>query len=306
VSVKDLLQTAISKRQGLISGENNALRIFDGLADGVSGVSIDQYADVWLVATTMDWIPELLLEELHQEGAEGQSIYWKKLSQTQKESPLHLCGPEVESPFIVMESGVNYEISMESGYSQGIFLDQRTNRKLVREHSGEGKRVLNTFAYTGAFSACAGLGGTITTTLDLSKPYLDWAKRNIELNGMLAEDHFFCKGDTFQWLARFAKQGRKFDGIILDPPTFSRDHKGKVFKVEKDYAKLVQAAAECLNEDGWLLACTNCRKLNHGQFMEMVASGLERAGFGDADIRFEDMPEEYTDEEYLKSVWVEV
>lgn len=107
---------------------------------------------------------------------------------------------------------------MSTGYSQGIFLDQRDHRRQVRERSAPGMRVLNTFAYTGAFSVYAALGGAQTTTLDLAQPCLDWARENFSLNGIDPATQYFCKGDVRRWLERFSRQGRTFHGIILDPP----------------------------------------------------------------------------------------
>ena len=77
-------------------------------------------------------------------------------------------------------------------------------------------KVLNTFAYTGAFSVYAALGGAQTTTLDLAQPCLEWARENFRLNGMDPAGQYFCKGDVLHWLERFARQGRTFHGIILD------------------------------------------------------------------------------------------
>lgn len=297
--VTDILQSALQKRDHILDQSTNAVRVFDGLGDGLAGVSIDAYAGSYVVATQGDEIPEELLRALK---GWGKSVYWKKLSQHQKESPVHLFGNEIFSEFVALESNVKYEISYQSGYSQGIFLDQRENRKLVRERVSDGDTVLNTFAYTGAFSVCAALGGAQATTLDLSQPYLDWGKRNFELNGIDASEHFWCKGDTFHWLDRFRKKERRFDGIILDPPTFSRDAKGKVFRVEKDYTRLVELAAACLNKGGWLLATTNCRKLTDLDFLGMVKKGVPRAHQASSHR----MPEEYRDIPFLKTVWVEV
>jgi len=119
-------------------------------------------------------------------------------------------------------------------------------------------------------------------------------------NNIDPKQHHFCKGDTFHWLKRFAKQGRKFNGIILDPPTFSRDHKGKVFTVESHYDKLISLAAACSAPDGWILATTNCRKLTPTAFNLLVKRGL--ASY--KSITPLDMPEEYTGEPYLKSLWI--
>jgi 23S rRNA (cytosine1962-C5)-methyltransferase len=292
-----LFNTAISKRKYLLNDETNALRLFDGIGDGLEDTFLESFADRLVISTRDKRLPrdvELFLR------ASGKTVYWKQLDQHQKEDPIHLCGSAQDEVFIAKESGVNYRISFQSGYSQGIFLDQRDNRLRVREAVKPGDTVLNTFAYTGAFSVCAALAGATTTTLDLSQPYLDWAKQNMQANEIDPAAHYFCKGDTFHWLKRFAKQGRKFNGIILDPPTFSRDDKGKVFQVESHYDQLISLAAACIEPGGWILASTNCRKLTPDGFNVLVKRGL--AGY--KAITALDMPEEYTGESYLKSLWI--
>ena len=293
-----LFTSAIAKRSKLLSNqETNALRLFDGIGDGIDDVFLETFADRWVVSTRENKLPQRLENFLR---SSNKTVYWKRLDQHQKEDPVHLCGPAQDKPFIVSESGVNYQISLQAGYSQGIFLDQRNNRKRVREATNPGDTVLNTFAYTGAFSVCAALAGAVTTTLDLSQPYLDWTKLNMQANGLDPSEHYFCKGDTFHWLKRFAKQGRKFNGIILDPPTFSRDDKGKVFRVESHYDQLISLATACIPPDGWILASTNCRKLSSSDFNLLVKRGL--ASY--RSITELDMPEEYSGESYLKSLWI--
>ncbi|MCP5536851.1 MAG: class I SAM-dependent rRNA methyltransferase [Akkermansiaceae bacterium] len=291
------LQSAIEKRTSIPSVDTNALRLVDGAGDGLPGLYLDSYADRWVVASRANTLDPEVRAWLE---AQGRTCYWKRLDQHEKEDPAHIAGPLQDEPFIAAESGVHYKIHFQAGYSQGIFLDQRLNRKRVRAFAAPGKTVLNTFAYTGAFSVCAALGGATTTTLDLSQVYLDWAKDNFQANKLNPAEHYFCKGDTFHWLKRFARQGRTFDGIILDPPTFSRDDKGKVFRVEKDYHRLVALAHACLADGGWILCCTNCRKLAPRDFFRMV-----REGAPGANITSLAMPEEYTGEHYLKSLWVE-
>lgn len=296
--VTNFIGKALAKRQNLLTDESNAVRIFDGAGDGVAGITIDSYADTWIVATQGERIPEVLFESI---SSFDKSVYWKKLSQAQMDSPKHFSGDIIDIPFVAKESGVNYEINYQAGYSQGIFLDQRENRKEVMNRAKEGDSVLNTFAYTGAFSVCAALQGATTTTLDLSQPYLDWGKRNFQLNSLNPDEHHWCKGDTFHWLDRFAKKGRKFNGIILDPPTFSRDSKGKVFRVEKDYARLVELAVSCLAPNGWILASTNCRKLNDAEFLAMVKEGCHQPH----KAKLKPMPQEYKDIPFLKTVWLD-
>ncbi|GAA5477209.1 class I SAM-dependent rRNA methyltransferase [Haloferula helveola] len=295
--MRQLLSEAIARRAPLPDAATDAFRVFDGIGDGLRDLEIDEFAGRWLVSTRDRRLPDGALDAFRESG---RSIYHKRLDQQQKESPEHLCGPEQDEPFVARENGLNYEISFQSGYSQGIFLDQRDNRLRLREESTSGPTLLNTFAYTGAFSVSAAAAGAETTTLDLSQPYLDWAKRNMLLNGIDPATQHFCKGDTFHWLRRFAKQGRKFDSIVLDPPTFSRDKDGKVFRVEKDYTRLVALAAACLEKGGRLLACTNCRQLTDRAFESQVRAGFDRP------VRIESspMPPDFTAPPYLKSLWV--
>ena len=295
--MENQFNTAIKKRSHLINDGTNALRLFDGIGDGLDDVFLETFNDHWVISTRENRLPSGLDAFLKESK---KTVYWKRLDQHQKENPQHLCGPSQDKSFIALESNVNYEISFQSGYSQGIFLDQRDNRKRVRAAVNEGDTVLNTFAYTGAFSVCAALAGATTTTLDLSQPYLDWSKRNMQANLLDPSKHYFCKGDTFHWLKRFAKQGRKFNGIILDPPTFSRDDKGKVFRVESHYDQLVSLAATCIAPGGWILASTNCRKLSSLEFNLLVKRGLSRY----KSVTELEMPEEYSGESYLKSLWI--
>lgn len=292
-----LIQIAIAKRADLINSNTNAVRLVDGAGDGLPGLILETYAGRWLISTTHDRLAPDIREWI---SAQGVSCYWKRLDQHQKESPSHLFGPEMNEPFITLENGSASEISFQSGYSQGIFLDQRDNRAEVRRLMAPGLRVLNTFAYTGAFSVAAAMAGAETTTLDLSQPYLDWAKRNFSHNNLDPAAHHFCKGDTFHWLRRFAKQGRRFDGIILDPPTFSRDEKGKVFRVEENFGELAALASDLLTTGGWLLCSTNCRNLSLNGFQKQLRNAIHRPMHS----HHSPMPADFTDEPYLKSVWM--
>jgi 23S rRNA (cytosine1962-C5)-methyltransferase len=293
----DLLQTAVAKRTQLLTPETNAVRLIDGGGDGLPGLILETYAGRWLVSTTGSQLAPQVREWI---GDQGVSCYWKRLDQHQKESPAHLAGPQVSAPFLILENGIASEISFQSGYSQGIFLDQRDNRAEVRRLMAPGLRLLNTFAYTGAFSVAAAMAGAETTTLDLSQPYLDWTKRNFSHNSLDPAAHHFCKGDTFHWLRRFAKQGRSFDAIVLDPPTFSRDEKGKVFRVEENFGELAALAADILAPGGWLLGSTNCRNLGLNDFQKQLRSASHRP----MSARTSKMPADFTDEAYLKSVWL--
>ena len=127
------------------------------------------------------------------------------------------------------------------------------------------RQILNVFAYTCGFSVCAALAGARTTSLDLSKKYLEWGRRNFALNGLDPGGHDFIFGDAFDWLRRLAKQGRIFDVVLLDPPTFSQSKSHGVFRAEKDYGALVSAALPLLKPGGVLFASTNAAGLGAGR-----------------------------------------
>jgi 23S rRNA (cytosine1962-C5)-methyltransferase len=292
-----LLQSAVAKRANLLDSETSAVRLIDGSGDNLPGLILETFDNRWLVSTPHAHLDPQVREWLRDQK---HTCYWKRLDQHQKESPTHLTESITPEPFLIRENGINFEISFQSGYSQGIFLDQRNNRAEVRKLMSPGKRLLNTFAYTGAFSVAAAMAGAETTTLDLSQPYLDWAKRNFNHNSLDPTNHHFCKGDTFHWLRRFAKQGRTFDGIVLDPPTFSRDEKGKVFRVEENFGELAALAADILTPDGWLLCSTNCRNLPLNDFQRQLRNAIHRP----MSALHAPMPPDFTGEPYLKSIWL--
>jgi 23S rRNA (cytosine1962-C5)-methyltransferase len=175
--MRKLLDAAVAKRAALLTGDTDAVRLIDGAGDGLPGVFLETFAGRWLFSTTTDRLAPELRAWAEEQGV---SCYWKRLDQQQKESPAHVCGPETNEPFLIRENGVGYEISFQSGYSQGIFLDQRDNRAEVRRRMRPGLRLLNTFAYTGAFSVSAAIAGAETTTLDLSQPYLDLGEAKLK------------------------------------------------------------------------------------------------------------------------------
>jgi 23S rRNA (cytosine1962-C5)-methyltransferase len=196
-----------------------------------------------------------------------------------------VAGEPAKGPFIALENGVKFEMSFQEGYSTGLFLDQRDNRRrLLRNYVGadfplklEGAEVLNTFAYTCAFSVCAGLAGASVTSLDLSRKYLDWGRRNFQLNELDPAHHDFIYGDVFDWLKRFAKKGRQFDLVLLDPPTFSQSKDSGVFRAETDFAKLAGDALRVLKPGGVLFASTNAARLKPEDFLAQIHNSVSAA-----------------------------
>lgn len=288
------LQTLIEKKKRQLPPRTDAYRVADG--SPWPGVFIDALADRLLVSLRDTGVPGGLRDLLHETGL---PVFVKRLDKGVKEAPTQLCGPELPLRFPIEENGLKYLMDMGAGYSQGIFLDQRDHRAELRRRCMRGMSVLNTFSYTGAFSVCAAKAGAVTTSLDLAQPCLNWCRANMEINGIDPSGHYFCKGDTLHWLARFARQGRRFDAIVLDPPTFSRDEKGHVWRVERDYGRLVSLALDCLAPRGFLLCTTNCRKLSHSAFLRQVQ---QAAPLCRCETRR--MPFDFDGEDYLKCLWV--
>ncbi len=151
--------------------------------------------------------------------------------------------PSVSLQAEAVEAGVRYGLDFGAGYSAGLFIDQRDNRARVR--AGKPGRVLNTFAYTCSFSVVAALAGAETVSIDLSRRSLTRGEENFARNGLDPKaGHRFIADDVLAVLPRLARRGEKFDAIILDPPTFSRNHAGAAFQVQRDFDKLVSLALE--------------------------------------------------------------
>jgi len=291
------LHRAIAARASIRAANTDALRLVDGAGDGIDGIEIDDFAGRWLVQTRDSSFPAWL------RGLPGPTaIYWKQLAE-QKPPPAHVEGDQITEPFVAIENGMRLLIDFTAGYSQGIFLDQRDNRAETRKRSAPGLRILNCFAYTCAFGLAAALAGAETVNLDLSRRYLDWGRRNYQLNGLDPTRHEFIYGDVANWLDRFARKSRKFDLIILDPPTFSRDKDGKVFTVENDFPALVRASAALLTPSGALFCSTNQRTLYPDTFRRLVNAGLPIPAAWRVTPR--PMPPDFTGDPYLKALWID-
>jgi len=187
----------------------------------------------------------------------------------ERETPKLLVGNESESlQTIASENDLKFEIDFGAGYSVGLFVDQRENRRFVRQTNP--KRLLNCFAYTCSFSVAAASVGAQTVNVDLSKKSLERGRQNFELNSSPTDSHKFIADDVRPVLQRFGRRGEKFDMIILDPPTFSRTKGGKAFHVEKDFEELIANALEVAEHDAKILLSTNCETLDEPALERMA------------------------------------
>ncbi len=324
-ALRALLRLAAARRLPLAADPATTIyRVVNAAADGLPGLTVDRYGDA-LVASLYDDddrlppgpIPPALTEALVEVLA-PRAVYVKyrpqqasRIAEDQRPllaPPQPVYGPDL-GELVAHEDGLAYLIRPGEGLSVGLFPDMREGRGRVRAWAA-GRTVLNTFAYTCGFGVAALAGGaTRVLNLDLSKSALAWGQENCRANGWAADPHDFVFGDVFDWLARLAKRGERFDLVILDPPGFSRTKSGK-FSAAQDYGDLVALAARVLAPGGRLLACCNVAEIPWRSFRERVLAGLTAAGRPAeiSGIHHEpalDFPAPPGQEPYLKMVWLQ-
>lgn len=324
-----------SLRTSLIDIEQtNAFRLIHGASDGWPGWYVERLGNYLLSQSEqplssrqLDYLKELS-PIASANSSSAVSIYHKTLNRqvrrtsVNEASPQPIFGEPAPERFAILENGVQFELSFNEGYSVGLFLDQRDNRRrLLTGHIASGfdfksaradapVEILNAFAYTCGFSVCAAKSGARVTSLDLSKKYLEWGKRNFALNDLDPAAHDFIYGDAFDWMRRLAKKSRAFDLIVLDPPTFSQSKEHGAFRVEKDYGRLVTAALPLLKADGILLASTNAADWEPAAFLESVSGAIQSANRKIVQQHYVPQPPDFpvskTEPAYLKTVWLRV
>lgn len=162
--------------------------------------------------------------------------------------------------FEVNEGGLRFLVNLDSYLDTGLFLDHRKTRGLVRELAA-GRRFLNLFSYTGSFTVYAAAGGAADSeSVDLSNTYLEWAGRNLRLNGHDLARHQLVRADAFAYLEGAARAGKQFDLIVLDPPSFSNSKRMQdVLDVQRDHSRLIAGCMQLLSTHGELVFSTNRR-----------------------------------------------
>lgn len=164
----------------------------------------------------------------------------------------------------VFENGSIFFLNLSDYIDTGLFLDMRNMRALIKSRA-KGKRVLNLFCYTSSFSVAAAAGGaTAIESVDLSNTYLEWSKHNFSLNGIPCDGEFtFFRSDVFEFLEEAIRAHKKFDIIILDPPTFSNSKKTRSdLDLNRDWSALANRCIQILGANGTLYFSTNSRRLS--------------------------------------------
>lgn len=261
-----------------------AFRLLDGENEGVT---LDRYGPDLVLATLPDALP---LEKALAEGKklgqqlgqalQARAVYLKvrprqanTVADAQKQGltpKLPVFGQNVPMPQVILENGAQFLVQLDAGLPTGIYLDQRENRAWLLKNS-QGLRVLNTFAYTCAFTVAAALGGAQkSVSIDAAQPALTTGRQNLELNGQTdLQQHDLIRGDVLVWLEKMAKRGDRFDLVILDPPSYACVQ-GARFTVTRDYPRLCTLALAVLAPRGRLLACVNHTGLDAAWLLQAV------------------------------------
>jgi len=246
----------------------NTFRLEQKLDDSNMPIwALDKYADFGVLQVYSEMATkELSAELLKKYSLIG--IYLKKrfINDPKLENLTELsAGEEAPEEIIVVENDLQFIIKLKDRLDVGLFLDHRPSREIIQEYS-KNKNVLNLFAYTGSFSIySASAGAKSTTTVDLSNNYCTWAQRNFELNGLtanykktgLGSTNEIWNEDVLDFIQIARETQSKYDIIILDPPSFSRN-KSNIFNVQDDHVKLIKDLQDyLLAESGFIFFSTN-------------------------------------------------
>ena len=199
---------------------------------------------------------------------------------------------------IVAESGLLLEVNFSDYLDTGLFLDHRDTRAWIGELA-KGERFLNLFAYTGTVSVHAAAGGAKhTTTVDLSRTYLEWAARNLERNGFAGEEHELVRADVLAWITEAAKSPERYGLIFCDPPTFSNSKRmDETFDVQRDHVELIAATAALLTAGGTLVFSCNRRRF------DMDTEALQARGLELRDVTRRTIPKDFERTPGVHSCW---
>ncbi len=267
-----------------------AYRLVNGEGDGLPGLTIDRYGEYLMIQRyTEAWSPHFkLLTSVLQELFAPLGIYEKfRPQETRKLAAKStstryshlLAGEKQKGKLTVEENGLNFLVDLEDGLNTGLFLDQRENRRDFMPRV-QGKKVLNLFAYTGAFSvAAAASGAQKVTSVDASASYLVWARENFSSNRLNPKRHEFIVDDCFAVLDRLKREGRSFDVILFDPPSFSSTHKS-TFATRGGTSGLAASCLALLSDNGLLIGSSNHQKTDFADYFKELRRGALKAGCG--------------------------
>lgn len=261
-------------------------RLVFGEADGLPGLTVDRYNDILVCQISSygldkikDMIYEILLEVLREDGQDVKGVYERNDIQVRSKEGLEMYkgywnNANLPTKTIIDENGLKLHIDVENGQKTGYFLDQKSNRVLLRKIA-HGKRVCDCFTHTGGFALNAAYGNAQhVTAVDVSQTALDQAYRNAKLNH-LENRMSFVKADVFKYLDELEKG--QFDIIVLDPPAFTKSRR-TVNSAYNGYKRINKRAMELLDRGGYLVTCTCSRFMEIDNFEKMLREAAMEAG----------------------------
>jgi 23S rRNA (cytosine1962-C5)-methyltransferase len=250
-------------RQVLDPEQTTTYRLIHSEGDSLPGLVVDRY-DTMLVAQIhsagMERLRPLLVDALMKEtGVSGillrNESHARRREGLEVEEPVVAAG-EVPAQVAVRENGVHFLVDPWQGQKTGFYIDQRDKRAAVRKYA-RNKRVLNCFSYTGGFSVYAALSGkeTSVTSVDISAPAIEAARKHFALNGLEPDAHEFLIADVFDYLERAKRESIQFDVVVLDPPAFAKTQSARS-QALKAYRRLNTLGMQVLRPGGILLTCS--------------------------------------------------
>jgi 23S rRNA (cytosine1962-C5)-methyltransferase len=267
-----------------LAAVTDTYRLANDLGDELPGLVIDRYGEYAMLAVSTpeaERNAEPVAAFLVESGVRGVYLTVRARGGAPREVTEARRGPVAggvaPERVVVQEHGMKFVVDLGLGVQTGLFVDQRDNRKRVRELA-RGLRVLNLFAYTSSFGVAAALGDARrVVSIDVSRRALDVARENFRENGVDPAAHGFEPADALEWLVRAAKRNERFDLVVLDPPSFASDAGGAAFNVREHYGLAAERALRVLAPGGRLLAVTNHRKTNVGRLRRTLREAAERA-----------------------------
>ncbi len=252
-----------------------AYRWLYGESDGLPGIVVDLYGEFAVIETHVESVAALvpLVAEALHAHTPLEGILWKRPGTSAQSFWGRLPPPDLT----VEENGLLFSADLRAGQKTGLFFDQRENRRTLAPWC-QGRTVFDGFCYTGAFSLYAlRAGAASVTACDAAGAAVEAARRNLVLNGFDPEMHLFLVGDCFEMLERLAAEGRRFDVVILDPPSFARNRPGR-HGAERAYVRLNRLALGCVQVGGLLASASCTAQVSPEAFRQALAEAARLAG----------------------------
>ena len=269
------IQLAFEKRTDLLKTTTNSYRLLFGENDGFPGLIADVYDRVLVIKLYSEiWLPylESIIGSLQETSVTNTVVI--RLSRKLQYSKSHglkdgnvIIGTLVNEVVQFIEHGVKFSANVIKGHKTGYFLDHRENRRRVGELS-KGKTVLDVFSYAGGFSIHAlANGADEVTSLDISKQALDIAKHNAKLNEFRGI-HKTISGDAFQVLDDLIKNKKKYDVVVIDPPSFAKQE-SEISLAKKKYAELAKLGEQLTAKKGLLVLASCSSRVSAQSFFDL-------------------------------------